>query len=57
MWEELTDRIQGGFAAVREIVGKVWPYIALGSLLAFMMSVMAGQGNALMSLPCYDGTS
>ena len=33
----LADRIQGGFAAVREIVGKVWPYIlggiALGALI------------------------
>jgi uncharacterized membrane protein YraQ (UPF0718 family) len=26
----LADRIQGGFAAVREIVGKVWPYILVG---------------------------
>ncbi len=26
----LADRIQGGFAAVREIVGKVWPYILAG---------------------------
>ncbi len=33
----LADRIEGGFAAVREIVGKVWPYIlggiALGALI------------------------
>jgi uncharacterized membrane protein YraQ (UPF0718 family) len=33
----LADRVQGGFAAVREIVGKVWPYIlggiALGALI------------------------
>jgi len=33
----LGDRIDGGFAAVREIVGKVWPYIlggiALGALI------------------------
>ncbi|MEO8600168.1 MAG: permease [bacterium] len=33
----LADRIQGGFNAVREIVGKVWPYIlggiALGALI------------------------
>ena len=33
----LADRIAGGFAAVREIVGKVWPYIlggiALGALI------------------------
>ena len=26
----LTDRIQAGFASVREIVGKVWPYILAG---------------------------
>ncbi len=26
----LADRIQGGFASVREIVGKVWPYILAG---------------------------
>lgn len=26
----LDDRLQAGFAAVREIVGKVWPYILLG---------------------------
>ena len=33
----LADRVQSGFAAVREIVGKVWPYIlggiALGALI------------------------
>jgi uncharacterized membrane protein YraQ (UPF0718 family) len=33
----LADRVHGGFAAVREIVGKVWPYIlggiALGALI------------------------
>ena len=26
----LTDRIQAGFASVREIVGKVWPYVLAG---------------------------
>lgn len=26
----LVDRIEGGFASVREIVGKVWPYILAG---------------------------
>ena len=46
----LADRVQGGFAAVREIVGKVWPYIlggiALGALIHgyvpedFMVSFM-----------------
>ena len=29
----LADRIQGGFNAVREIVGKVWPYILVGIAL------------------------
>jgi uncharacterized protein len=29
----LADRIEGGFAAVREIVGKVWPYILGGIAL------------------------
>jgi uncharacterized membrane protein YraQ (UPF0718 family) len=29
----LADRVQGGFAAVREIVGKVWPYILGGIAL------------------------
>ena len=46
----LSDRVEAGFAAVREIVGKVWPYIlggiAIGAAIhgyvpeAFMASVM-----------------
>ncbi|GAB4209696.1 MAG: permease [Tibeticola sp.] len=46
----LADRIEGGFKSVREIVGKVWPYIlggiALGALIHgyvpedFMASIM-----------------
>jgi uncharacterized membrane protein YraQ (UPF0718 family) len=46
----LPERIDGGFAAVREIVGKVWPYIlagiAIGAAIhgyvpeAFMASIM-----------------
>jgi hypothetical protein len=46
----LNDRVEAGFAAVREIVGKVWPYIlggiAIGAAIhgyvpeAFMASVM-----------------
>jgi len=39
------ERVDAGFAHVREVVGKVWPYIiagiALGAVLAFMMSVIA----------------
>lgn len=29
----LADRIDAGFAAVREIVGKVWPYVLVGILI------------------------
>jgi hypothetical protein len=46
----LADRIEGGFASVREIVGKVWPYILVGIAIggaihgwvpeAFMASIM-----------------
>ncbi len=46
----LSDRVEAGFAAVHEIVGKVWPYIlagiAIGAVIhgyvpeAFMASVM-----------------
>ncbi len=46
----LADRIEGGFASVREIVGKVWPYILAGIAIggaihgwvpeAFMASIM-----------------
>ncbi|HAL40034.1 MAG TPA: hypothetical protein DCP03_18785 [Polaromonas sp.] len=33
----LGDRIEGGFAAVREIVGKVWPYILAGIALGALI--------------------
>jgi uncharacterized membrane protein YraQ (UPF0718 family) len=46
----LAERVEAGFAAVREIVGKVWPYILIGIAIgaaihgyvpeAFMASVM-----------------
>ena len=46
----LSERVEAGFAAVREIVGKVWPYILVGIAIgaaihgyvpeAFMASVM-----------------
>ncbi len=55
----LSERIEGGFAAVREIVGKVWPYIlagiAIGAAIhgyvpeAFMVSFMGK--NAWWSVP------
>lgn len=46
----LAERVEAGFAAVREVVGKVWPYILIGIAIgaaihgyvpqAFMASVM-----------------
>ena len=49
----LADRIQAGFASVREIVGKVWPYILAGIAIGaaihgwvpqdFMASIMGKQ--------------
>jgi len=33
----LADRVQAGFAAVREIVGKVWPYVLVGILLGALI--------------------
>lgn len=33
----LADRVQGGFDAVREIVGKVWPYILAGIALGALI--------------------
>jgi uncharacterized protein len=33
----LAERMQGGFAAVREIVGKVWPYILVGIALGALI--------------------
>jgi len=55
----LADRIDGGFASVREIVGKVWPYILAGIAIGgaihgwvpqeFMASIMGK--NAWWSVP------
>lgn len=33
----LADRVDAGFAAVREIVGKVWPYVLVGILLGALI--------------------
>ncbi|HEY0994847.1 MAG TPA: permease [Gemmatimonadaceae bacterium] len=33
----LADRVDAGFAAVREIVGKVWPYVVVGILIGAMI--------------------
>lgn len=69
----LAERVQAGFAAVREIVGKVWPYIlggiALGALIHgyvpenFMASFM-GKGAwwsvplaVLMGVPMYTNAA
>ena len=69
----LAERVQAGFAAVREIVGKVWPYIlggiALGALIHgyvpedFMASFM-GKGTwwsvplaVLMGVPMYTNAA
>lgn len=65
----LADRVQGGFDAVREIVGKVWPYIlagiALGALIHgyvpedFMASFMGKEAwwsvplAVMMGVPMY----
>ncbi|MDZ7865951.1 permease [Acidovorax sp.] len=69
----LADRIQGGFAAVREIVGKVWPYIlggiALGAAIHgyvpedFMASFMGKDAwwsvplAVLMGVPMYTNAA
>ncbi len=69
----LADRIAGGFAAVREIVGKVWPYIlggiALGALIHgyvpedFMASFMGKDAwwsvplAVLMGVPMYTNAA
>ena len=69
----LADRVQGGFAAVREIVGKVWPYIlggiALGALIHgyvpedFMASFMGKEAwwsvplAVLMGVPMYTNAA
>ncbi|MDO9116135.1 MAG: permease [Polaromonas sp.] len=69
----LADRVQGGFSAVREIVGKVWPYIlggiALGALIhgyvpeEFMASFMGKEAwwsvplAVLMGVPMYTNAA
>ena len=69
----LADRMQGGFAAVREIVGKVWPYIlggiALGALIHgyvpedFMASFMGKEAwwsvplAVLIGVPMYTNAA
>ena len=69
----LADRVQGGFDAVREIVGKVWPYIlagiALGALIHgyvpedFMASFMGKEAwwsvplAVMMGVPMYTNAA
>lgn len=69
----LADRIEGGFAAVREIVGRVWPYIlggiALGALIHgyvpedFMASFMGKEAwwsvplAVLIGVPMYTNAA
>lgn len=69
----LADRVQGGFDAVREIVGKVWPYIlagiALGALIHgyvpedFMASFMGKEAwwsvplAVVMGVPMYTNAA
>jgi uncharacterized membrane protein YraQ (UPF0718 family) len=69
----LGDRIQAGFSAVREIVGKVWPYIlagiALGALIHgyvpedFMASIMGKEAwwsvplAVLIGVPMYTNAA
>ena len=69
----LAERVQAGFAAVREIVGKVWPYIlggiALGALIHgyvpedFMASFMGKDAwwsvplAVLMGVPMYTNAA
>ena len=69
----MADRIEGGFAAVREIVGRVWPYIlggiALGALIHgyvpedFMASFMGKEAwwsvplAVLIGVPMYTNAA
>lgn len=69
----LADRVQAGFASVREIVGKVWPYIlggiAIGALIhgyvpeSFMASFMGKDAwwsvplAVLMGVPMYTNAA
>jgi len=69
----LGDRIQAGFASVREIVGKVWPYILAGIAIGagihgwvpenFMASIMGKQAwwsvplAVLIGVPMYTNAA
>jgi len=69
----LAQRVEAGFAAVREIVGKVWPYvmagIAIGAVIhgyvpeAFMASVMGREAwwsvplAVLVGVPMYSNAA
>ena len=69
----LADRVQGGFDAVREIVGKVWPYILAGIALGafihgyvpedFMASFMGKEAwwsvplAVMMGVPMYTNAA
>jgi len=69
----LAERVEAGFAAVREIVGKVWPYvmagIAIGAVIhgyvpeAFMASVMGREAwwsvplAVLAGVPMYSNAA
>ena len=69
----LGERIEGGFASVREIVGKVWPYIlagiAIGALIHgyvpedFMASIMGKEAwwsvplAVLLGVPMYTNAA
>jgi hypothetical protein len=69
----LADRIDGGFASVREIVGKVWPYILAGIAVGgaihgwvpqdFMASIMGKEAwwsvplGILIGVPMYTNAA
>jgi len=48
----LGERIDAGFASVREIVGKVWPYILVGIAIG---AGIHGYGTRLMHSMRHDG--
>jgi uncharacterized membrane protein YraQ (UPF0718 family) len=69
----LVERIEGGFASVREIVGKVWPYILAGIAIGaaihgwvpedFMVSIMGKEAwwsvplAVLIGVPMYTNAA
>jgi hypothetical protein len=69
----LVERIEGGFASVREIVGKVWPYILAGIAIGaaihgwvpeeFMASIMGKEAwwsvplAVLIGVPMYTNAA